>query len=271
MSKAEKTGNMGRLFNEKKRFFPVGMFRSMRIAFKNLFRPAMTIRYPHERAHIPERARWAVEINFAKDGTHRCTACRVCEKECPDYLIDLDIETAEDRSRHIKHWHYRRGGCMMCGLCVEACPFNAIKMGQDYELAHANPDLLEYDLLTNVAAYKRPRPAAKPAAKPVASAAKPARPEHAEQAEAPGKATQEKRPLATSNKAEQTGEQLITQERPARPERPALSEMFAANPAKSGRSAKTPIPRFEDMQLPQANKPSSEPTEKPIGEEQNDA
>lgn len=139
------------------KLFPKGMFLSLRIAFINLFRPNIVVRYPVERAYIPPRARWAVEINYAEDGTHRCTACKVCEKECPDYLIELDIDIAEDRSRHIKSWHYRQGGCMMCGLCVEACPFDAIKMGHDYELAHASPDHLEYDLLTDIAAYKRPR------------------------------------------------------------------------------------------------------------------
>jgi len=158
------------MFNDKERWFPIGIFRSQLIAFKNLFRPAMTIRYPHERAHIPERARWAVEINYASDGSHRCTACKVCEKECPDFLIALDVDIAEDRSRHIKSWHYRRGGCMMCGLCVEVCPFDAIKMGHDYELAHVDPDLLEYDLLTGVPAYKRPR---KPRPERPAAAAKP--------------------------------------------------------------------------------------------------
>jgi NADH-quinone oxidoreductase subunit I len=172
---------MSRTFNENKKAkknsfpsIPIGVFLSLRIAFKNLFRPAITIQYPHQRAHIPNRARWAVEINYAEDKTHRCTACRVCEKECPDYLIELDIETAQDRSRFIKSWRYRRGGCMMCGLCVEVCPFDAIKMGHDYELAHADPELLEMDLLTNVAAYKRPRAArpAKPAAdKPAAKKA----------------------------------------------------------------------------------------------------
>ncbi|MCL2403583.1 MAG: 4Fe-4S binding protein [Coriobacteriia bacterium] len=148
------------MFNEKKRWFPLGLFLSMRIAFKNLFRRSITIRYPHVCAHIPERARWAVEINYEKDGaqrTHRCTACKICEKECPNFLIDIDVETAPDRSKTIKHWLYRRGGCMMCSLCVEACPFDAIKMGHNYELAHADPDLLEYDLLTDVPAYVRPR------------------------------------------------------------------------------------------------------------------
>jgi len=162
-------------FHEKKRWFPLGILLSMRIAFLNLFRRSITIQYPKQRAHIPARARWAVEIKDHGSGVgecvHHCTACLICEKECPDFLIRLDVETREDRSKFIKHWYYDRGGCMMCGLCVEACPFDAIKMGHDYELAHAEKDLLILDLLTDTEAWKRPRPErpAKPAA-PVAAA-----------------------------------------------------------------------------------------------------
>ncbi|MCL2379480.1 MAG: 4Fe-4S dicluster domain-containing protein [Coriobacteriia bacterium] len=149
---------MSRMFNEKERRIPLGIFLSLRIAFKNLFRRPITVQYPKERLEIPQRARWAVEINYAsEDGTHRCTACRVCEKECPDDLIEIDITVAEDRSRHINRWLYRRGGCMMCGLCVEVCPFCAIKMAHDYELAHVDPELLELDLLVDVPAYRRPK------------------------------------------------------------------------------------------------------------------
>ena len=175
------------LFNEKKRFLPLGILGSLWIAFKNLFRRSITIQYPRQRAYIPGRARWAVQIREHNEAgesgpwasqvlpvlsenspldyspgvrTHHCTACQICEKQCPDYLIRLDVETLEDRSKVIKHWWYDRDGCMMCGLCVEACPFDAIEMGHDYELAHADPDLRTLDLLSGVVAWKRPeRPA----------------------------------------------------------------------------------------------------------------
>ena len=47
---------------------------------------------------------------------------------------------------------------MMCGLCVESCPFDAIEMSHDYELARTSPDELAYDLLADVDAYKPKRP-----------------------------------------------------------------------------------------------------------------
>lgn len=144
--------------------FPTGMFKAMKIVFANFFRPNITIMYPHERWELPERARWAVEMKLDEDGAHKCTGCRICEMTCPDYVIGLDITTDEERNKHINHWHYQRGACMMCGLCVEACPYDAIKMGHDYELAHIGPALKMFDLLTDTPAVKikRKAPAAKP-------------------------------------------------------------------------------------------------------------
>ena len=46
--------------------------------------------------------------------------------------------------------------CMNCGLCAEFCPFNAIRMGHDYELSvydrHAN-NLYDKDKLSKPLSY----------------------------------------------------------------------------------------------------------------------
>ena len=73
------------------------------------------------------------------------------------------MTTAEDRSKHIDHYRYEIGACMMCGLCVEACPFDAIEMSHDYELARIDPATLTIDLVTDTPAavgqaQARPQP-----------------------------------------------------------------------------------------------------------------
>lgn len=154
-------------------FWGKGIIRSMVIAYKNLMRPVITVQYPREKVELPERSRWAVAMKLDEEGNHKCTACLSCEKACPDYIIKIDVTQGEDRSKHIDHWGYEIGACMMCGLCVEACPFDAIRMSHEYELARTDKSLLKIDLLTDTDAAK---PKRKEAAGPAAAAAVAARP-----------------------------------------------------------------------------------------------
>lgn len=148
-----------------------GILNGMRISLRNMLRGPITVQYPREKLVLPERARWAVQIKLDDAGEHKCTACMACVKACPDAIISVDVTTDEARSKHIDRWGYELGACMMCGLCVEACPFDAIEQGHDYELATGTADELTYHLLTDVPAAKpkraeRPAAAAKPEPKP---------------------------------------------------------------------------------------------------------
>jgi NADH-quinone oxidoreductase subunit I len=161
-----------------------GMLNGLRITMLNMLRGPITVQYPRQKIVLPERARWAVEMKVDEDGEHKCTACLNCQKACPDYVIDIDVTTAEDRSKHINRWHYEIGACMMCGLCVEACPFDAIRMGHDYELARYTPQSLAIDLLSDTPAAKpkraeRPEGAAPAAERAATPAQTPATPEPA--------------------------------------------------------------------------------------------
>jgi len=113
----------------------LGLLNGLRITFRNMMRGPITVKYPYERLELPERARWAVGPKYFEDGSPKCTACMTCVRVCPDHILALEVETREDKTKHIQHFDYEIGACMMCGLCVEACPFDAIEMTQDYELA----------------------------------------------------------------------------------------------------------------------------------------
>ena len=151
-----------------------GILTGMRITMRNMLRGPITVKYPYEKLEIPERARWAVAPTFDEQGAPKCTACMACIRACPDHILDLEVTTREDKSKHIDHYSYEIGACMMCGLCVEACPFDAIEMSHDYELARMDPAELTYDLLADVdaASAKRARPAGAPKAEPADPAGK---------------------------------------------------------------------------------------------------
>lgn len=138
----------------------LGLLKGMGVAFRNLVRGPITVQYPDERVELPERARWAVIPLYDDGGAARCTACMNCVRACPDAILRLASTTREDRTRHIERFDYEVGACMMCGLCVESCPFDAIAMGHDYELATTDVERMTVSLLADVGAAvaKRERP-----------------------------------------------------------------------------------------------------------------
>ena len=101
-----------------------------------------TIQFPEERAPRIEASR-----NFpflVYDGTDpqaglRCVSCLICEKECPPKCIFIEKSTDKKPDAVGKPQFYPSrfnidvSVCMSCQICVEVCPFDAIKMDNDFE------------------------------------------------------------------------------------------------------------------------------------------
>ncbi len=127
-----------------------GILAGMRITVRNMMREPMTVNYPHVKLELPDRARWAVAAKYDAEGKPRCTACRACVRACPHHVLVLDSTRRKKGPKHIDRYTYEVGACMMCGLCVEACSFDAIEMSRTYELACLDRKELTRDLLRDV-------------------------------------------------------------------------------------------------------------------------
>ena len=95
-----------------------------------------TYQYPEERMKLPENSRTFPFLVY--DGTPdqvRCTACKVCETECPPQCIYIvmDRDANGKPLQRPKVFDIDSSVCMQCGICAEVCPFNAIKMDCDFE------------------------------------------------------------------------------------------------------------------------------------------
>ncbi len=94
------------------------------VTLRHLFREPVTIKYPEEARPIPPGARtnllWFEE---------RCTGCSTCAQACPDGCILVETSPRDDGSLNVDRYEIDFRLCMYCGLCVEACPYEAIQAG----------------------------------------------------------------------------------------------------------------------------------------------
>jgi NADH-quinone oxidoreductase subunit I len=127
-----------------------GIIKGFVITWRNMLRGHITVMYPEQHLELPERARWAVAHRRDAEGNPKCTACLICVKECPDHVLRIETSVNAAGGKHIDRYVYELGACMMCGLCVDACPFDAIEMSHEYELATRDHDDLVRVLLRDV-------------------------------------------------------------------------------------------------------------------------
>jgi NADH-quinone oxidoreductase subunit I len=125
------------------------LLQGMGITFSYLFRKPITLQFPEKRAVMTLRFRGRLVLPIDVDkGETRCTACMRCVKICPNHSIDVEREAAHDRSPRPRpaKYLYNMGTCMFCNLCVEACPYFAIVMSDEHELAATGKGGLIIDL-----------------------------------------------------------------------------------------------------------------------------
>jgi NADH-quinone oxidoreductase subunit I len=98
----------------------------------------LTIQYPEEKRLLPERFRYIPMLIWDTETKEdRCTACGICAKVCPPQCIWIvrDSDAAGKPVTRPAEFYIDAAVCMSCSFCVEFCPFDAIKMNHDYELA----------------------------------------------------------------------------------------------------------------------------------------
>jgi len=85
-----------------------------------------------------ERFRGEVVMPHDENNEHQCTGCQKCELACPNGSIEIiwdrGIDEATGKKKKFIDKHiYHLGLCTMCGLCIEACPTDAIVWAQNFE------------------------------------------------------------------------------------------------------------------------------------------
>ncbi|MCF6270322.1 MAG: NADH-quinone oxidoreductase subunit I [Melioribacteraceae bacterium] len=123
----------------------------MKITWKHLFVPAVTLQYPEERAKLPERTRNRLYVNI-----NDCIGCMQCVTACPVNCIDIETikgtpidppgETSNGKKKAlwVTKFEIDTAKCCFCQLCVFPCPTECIVMTDVYEYSEWDRDNLIY-------------------------------------------------------------------------------------------------------------------------------
>ena len=120
--------------------YGLGIAKGMWVTLRHIVRPPFTVQYPEEVRPIPIRARTNL-IWFEE----RCTGCSTCAQACPDGCILVQTSPNEDGSLNKDRYEIDFRICMYCGLCTEACPYQAIQSGGTWKDVTTNFDEMYRD------------------------------------------------------------------------------------------------------------------------------
>jgi NADH-quinone oxidoreductase chain I len=112
--------------------YGIGIAKGLTVTIRHLFRHPTVSQYPEQRLNISRRTR-GNELIWNRE---KCTGCGTCAKTCPQGVIE--IVTATDMTANkfaVEKYQVDTGYCIQCGLCVEACPYQALYMGYSFECA----------------------------------------------------------------------------------------------------------------------------------------
>ena len=107
------------------------------------FKKPVTVQYPQP--HLPIQPRymgfpaltWDIEVDEPY-----CTACMVCIRNCPTQCMSATMidnpkhqEGESKRRKIVDLFEINLNRCILCGICVDVCNFDAIVMSHEHELS----------------------------------------------------------------------------------------------------------------------------------------
>ncbi|MCH8186642.1 MAG: NADH-quinone oxidoreductase subunit I [Chloroflexi bacterium] len=123
----------------------IGFLEGLVVTLKTTLRRPVTAQYPDPNKRIQVAARfmgfpaltWDAEV-----AEPYCTGCMVCIRDCPTQCMSAQMKDnplfSEGKSRRrkiIEEFEINLGRCILCGICVDVCNFDAIEMGHEHELS----------------------------------------------------------------------------------------------------------------------------------------
>jgi NADH-quinone oxidoreductase chain I len=135
------------------RFYLLEALKGLRITIAKVFQKKVTIQYPEERREYSDRFRGMHYIKSV-NGVENCTACMLCPTVCPAECIHIEAGEREDKEKYPVTFEIDALRCCFCGMCEEACPKDAIKLSNIYEMSQTTREAYDKEFLMEQRGHK---------------------------------------------------------------------------------------------------------------------
>ncbi len=127
----------------------------MKITFKHLFTPSVTIQYPDVKVALPDRVRNRLYVNMDD-----CIGCDQCARACPVECIEIETvkslptedlgktSNGKKKALWVTTFNIDIAKSCYCQLCVFPCPTECIYMTDSYEFSEYDRNDLVYKFAT---------------------------------------------------------------------------------------------------------------------------
>ena len=122
----------------------IPLLQGLKITFSHLFKKPITLQYPKERPTIPPGFRGLHALNVSHDKA-KCVACYLCPTVCPAKCITVEAGEDANHDKFAATYEIDMLRCIFCGYCVEACPVDALRMTDTFELAQYKREDFVFD------------------------------------------------------------------------------------------------------------------------------
>ena len=121
----------------------IGNLKGLLVTLKTMLRSPVTAQYPipEKRLKIDRRFMGfpALTWDYSVEEPY-CTGCMVCIRECPTQCMSATMkdnplhgEGKSKRRKIVDEFEINLGRCIICGICVDVCNFDAIEMSHEHE------------------------------------------------------------------------------------------------------------------------------------------
>ncbi len=123
----------------------IGFIQGLLITLRSALRSPVTAEYPspEKRMNLAERYMGFPALTWDSDVEEPyCTGCMVCIRECPTQCMSATmvdnlshVAGKSNRRKIVGEFEINLGRCILCGICVDVCNFDAIEMSHEHELS----------------------------------------------------------------------------------------------------------------------------------------